>query len=211
MSWRRWLGYNKEEKQENGSKLDLLELQKYISKKFSDNFHRDFPTPLALGKYQLALMVQSIVTEKTKIVEVIDYVDLRKCLFITYKMNEFLEHPGLYASNRIPIKSGFCNRKKEGKKTLIKYWRDELIKEGKESIACETDEKITAYYAEIEMMRLFRTMKQNFWHMSMPDDLPEKIATGSGYFTSELHNTIRALYQKLPKEEENHSLGFVIG
>lgn len=209
--WRKWISYGKEEKQETGSKLDLFELQKYISRKFCDQFYKYFPTPLALGKYQLALMVQSIICEKTKAVDVIDYVDLRKCLFITYKMNEYLEHPDSYSGILFPIKSGFCNRKKEGKKLLIKIWRDEIIKEGIKTMAQEPDEKIAEYYAEIEMMRVFRIMKLNFWNVTMPDDLPEKIATGSGYFTSELHNNIRALYQKLPKQEDSYSLGFVIG
>lgn len=212
--FRRFIGYSKEEKPDNDSKLDLIELQRYISKKYGNgkDFLKNFSNPLDIGKYRLALMVQTMICQKTKIVDVIDYVDLRKCLFIAYKINEFLEHPELYAEILDPIKSVFTNRKSEGKKALINTWREALIKEKEDKIVEEGNEKIVEFCSEREMIRLYRTMKQKFWHMTPPEELPAVLKTGSGviFSYSELHPVLYNLYQSLPKAEEETQVSRLI-
>lgn len=204
--FRRLIGYYKEQKSESEPKLDLVELQRYISKKYTSarNNIKNFKTPLDVGKYQLALMLQTQLCEKTKTVDVINYEELRLCLFIAYKINEFLEHPDLYSSTEYPIKSVFTSRDRDGKKPLITAWKEELIKAGRDDIVEEGAERIVEFNSAIEMKRLWIAIKQILLNTTPPDELPDSLKTGSGvyYRYSELHTIIHGLYRFLPKAEE---------
>lgn len=181
--------------------IDLTGLETYITKKNGGNKEIDllkqFITPLDIGKYKLALEIKDKVSQKIKNPSV-DYQDLRKDLFIYYKVNELLEQHDLYSRLEIPIKTELSNRKS----------LERLIK--------ASEKQGVDKFAEIEVMALFKDIKRIYDRFSPPDELPKSIRTGAEYSwvydgRSTLHPEINNLYQQVQlkckaQEQEEQSI-----
>lgn len=201
----RFLGYfSREDKSENDSKsLDLTDLRQYVERKYYNadpNFIKNFNSPLDIGKYRLALDLETLITQKIKMVDEIDYAAVRRILFIAYKLNEFLEQPDLYANNSKPIKSELSNRCKN-MSGIIKAAEKYVEEYGVDySVEC---------YSQVEIRLLFRELEKRFMNVELPAELPKHLKTGSRMFgrTSGLHLIIYDLYQSLPEPKKELSLG----
>lgn len=170
--------------------LDVGALRNYIQ------INASFKTALELGKYELALYLEGNLSQKIKKKE-IDYNEFKRDFYVAYKINEFLEAPDLYASVENPIQSVFDDR----------YGMTKLLEDSKDAGV--------AFYAEQEMVKLFRLFKKLLLTVTLPAELPEYVKTGAkfygwslsslglsslGYNVSTLHPVIKDLYEQCQKK-----------
>lgn len=168
--------FAKQEKKEVCKQLNLLPLDLYIQKKCGHKIFdiKNFSTPLALGKYKLASLLRSKLSKAT------DFKNQRRIIFLAFKINEFLEQPGVYANLENPIKSELTNRSD--------FY---LMMNGSEVFGIETS-------ADNEMARLYELFKKMYADLDLTHDLPDMLATGSGWSWSgsSLHLVIKNLYEE---------------
>jgi hypothetical protein len=158
----------------NKAKDSKSELQEYIANKklgLRTEFEmKQFYTPLDVGKYKIALLIEAGLQEP-------DDVFLRT-LYIAYKLNEFLEQPDVYGSVNPVLQSELCNRSDF---TSI-------------MIAC----RVIGFqqYVTDEWKRLLDRFTHMFATVTLPDELPGYLKTGSGWNWSTIHYLIKDLYDE---------------
>jgi hypothetical protein len=179
--------FKKEEKPacDNEAGLNLAGLKKYIISKTA------YTTALEVGKYKLALYLESDVKERIKSKD-INYEEMQRNFYIAYKVNEFLEQPGSYAKMSDPPTSIFVNR--DG--------MQELLEEGK-VLGLE-------FYSERAMEALFNQIKIMYNSVALPLVLPEQVYRGSTNYwlsyipkslnCSNFHPVIKDLYEQCQKK-----------
>jgi hypothetical protein len=166
--------FSKDNKQENAEVLDLTALDGYIQKKCGSKVFdiKNFKTPLALGKYKLAIFLRN------KLQNMTDLQSQSRVLFIASKVNEFLEQPESYANLKTPVKSELTNRS-----------------DFYHMLNCSKVYGIEVS-TEMEINRLYELMQTLYVNCVGPQILPAHVPTGSGWGSSSLHLIIKNLHEK---------------